>query len=368
MNFPGRASQAERRPLMRQRHILSLFAAAVLLVGASAPRAAAGQTLEDRPASVAPAPAAEVDAAPAAATPRASEEKGGNSFVRALTAPFRALARIFGGGKNGAQTARKRGGRSKRNAAARKDERATLARITNGTPAAAESAAAGGEPRARVMPQPPPLVWKPYIENVPMDHLSQGRALLEFGYFGEAIAELSIAATVGPDLVEANNLLGQAHDRMGAHKQAREFYQRALDLSPQNPWLLHNLGYSFFLDDEYQTALKLLKQAERGAPTDARIAHNVALTQFRLHKFDDALKTYARVEGEYEARLRLADMLERAGWEDEAVRHYEAALRLHPNSAPALERLADLYQRFGRQEQAEALRRTLRNLSHAGGG
>ena len=357
MNFPGRASQAERRPPMRQRQILALFAAAVLLAGATAPRAAAGQTPDDKPASV--APASDTNAAPAAAAPRASEEKGGNSFVRALTAPFRALARIFGGGDKGGATAKKRDNRSKRQRAAKKDERATLARITN---------APAGEPRARVMPQPPPLVWKPYIENVPMDHLSQGRALLEFGYFGEAVAELSIAATVGPDLVEANNLLGQAHDRMGAHKQAREFYRRALDLAPQNPWLLHNLGYSFFLDDEYQTALKLLKQAERGAPTDARIAHNVALVQFRLHKFDDALKTYARVEGEYEARLRLADMLERAGWEDEAVKHYEAALRLRPNSAPALERLADLYQRFGRRDQAEALRRTLRNLSHAGGG
>ncbi|HYP52475.1 MAG TPA: tetratricopeptide repeat protein, partial [Pyrinomonadaceae bacterium] len=269
-----------------------------------------------------------------------------------------------GGAARNKQDARRNA--SKSAAQPKADEQATLARITAN--AEQSPASPAGEPRARVMPQPPPLLWKPYIENVPMDHLSQGRALLQFGYFGEAIAELSLAATVGPDLVEANNLLGQAYDKMGAHAQAREHYERALSLAPQNPWLRHNLGYSFFLDDQYETALKHLKQALSGAPTDVRIANSVGLAQFRLHKFDDALKTFTRLEGEYAARLKLADMLERAGWDGEAVKHYEAALRLQPNSTVALERLADLHQRAGRRDQAEALRRALKNMSHAGGG
>lgn len=377
---------------MNKRSTLSLAVAAVLAVGACAPSNVAAR-VTDGPASggkvvdgVAPEigppgveekkapdvaekttshaeaapPAVNAPAASAAAT---EQDKDGNAFLRAITAPFRALARLLGGdgGKKNGGTAR--GRQDGRREASKADEQATLARITSN---AEQSPAA--EPRARVMPQPPPLLWKPYIENVPMDHLSQGRALLEFGYFGEAIAELSLAATLGPDLVEANNLLGQAHDKVGAHEQAREYYERALSLAPQNPWLRHNLGYSFFLDDQYENALRHLRQAERGAPTDVRIANSVGLVQFRLHKFDDALKTFARLEGEYAARLKLADMLERAGWDDEAVRHYEAALRLRPNSTVALERLADLHQRAGRREQAEALRRTLKNLSHAGGG
>ncbi|HEV2762805.1 MAG TPA: hypothetical protein VGV38_07420, partial [Pyrinomonadaceae bacterium] len=188
---------------MRQRRFLSLLVAAILVVGAAAPRLAAGQTPGD--ATNAPAPV--VAHAGDVAAPAEKDE--GNGFVRALTAPFRALAKLFGGDKKNSPASAKakkrntRGNASKRKSAAARDEQVALARIKN---------APAGEPRARTMPAPPPLMWKPYIENVPMDHLSQGRALLEFGYFGEAVAELSLAASVGPDLVEANNLLGQAYD------------------------------------------------------------------------------------------------------------------------------------------------------------
>ena len=60
----------------------------------------------------------------------------------------------------------------------------------------------------------------PVIEGVAPDHLSQGRALLQHGYLNEAIAELSVASTIGPDLIEANNLLGLAYDKRGWHRQA----------------------------------------------------------------------------------------------------------------------------------------------------
>jgi Flp pilus assembly protein TadD len=350
---------------MLKRTILSLAAAAALACGALAPPRASAQALDaNATAKTVAAPTLET---PAAATPAPSGEKEGNAFLRAITAPFRALAKLFGGGDgHKSDRAARNRKNSRRNTAKTKEQTTPAPVVVSTEPNVTPEPAA--ELRARVTPLPPPELWKPYIEGVPMDHLSQGRALLQFGYFGEAIAELTLAATVGPDLVEANNLLGQAHDKVGAHEQARQYYERALDLAPQNPWVRHNLGYSYFLDDQYEAALKHLRQAERGAPTDARIANNVGLVQFRLHKFDDALKTFARLEGEYAARVKLADMLERAGWDGEAVKHYEAALRLQPNSLVALERLAELYQRAGRPAQAEAMRRTLRNLSHAGGG
>jgi tetratricopeptide (TPR) repeat protein len=52
-------------------------------------------------------------------------------------------------------------------------------------------------------------------------------------------------------------------------------------------------------------------------------------------------------------------MLERFGRDDDAIRYYEDARRVDPNSSFALRRLADLYQRVGKPAQAEAAKNTL---------
>ena len=61
-------------------------------------------------------------------------------------------------------------------------------------------------------------------------------------------------------------------------------------------------------------------------------------------------------------RINTATMLERAGRDAEAIEQYEAVRRAQPNSAVALRRLADLYQRQGRTNEAQAARVTLANL------
>jgi tetratricopeptide (TPR) repeat protein len=56
-------------------------------------------------------------------------------------------------------------------------------------------------------------------------------------------------------------------------------------------------------------------------------------------------------------------MLERFGRDDDAIRYYEDARRIDPNSSFALKRLADLYQRTGRHEQAQPTVSSLEGVS-----
>jgi Flp pilus assembly protein TadD len=207
-----------------------------------------------------------------------------------------------------------------------------------------------------------PRKFTPFIEGAPGDPLSQGRALLENGYTNEAIAELSIAAVAGPansDLVEANNLLGLAHDRLGRHQQAREYYERALSVAPQNARVLNNLGHSFYLDDRYKDALSRLKTAARLAPTDTQVAGNLALVYGRLGKYDEAFKQFKRAGGEFYARTNTAALLAAAGRDRDAIKHYEAARKLNPASSLVLRQLITLYVRTGQREKAEAAERIL---------
>jgi Flp pilus assembly protein TadD len=364
---------------MNKRSIISFAVAFLLLAGmAASPLPARGGTTPEEVTSSTFASSTIV----AAADESEPSKPKGNTLGRILSAPFRALAKLFGGGRKD----------NKDNTAGTKKKESSPARPAEATPDAqsvkserpekreepqpalaetapaavrAETATAGSGEGTRIVRPGESLqprqqgIWIPVIDGIPPDPISQGRALLLHGYLNEAISELSIAATVGTNLVEANNLLGLAYDRRGWHKQAIECYERALSIEPKNPTVLANLGYSLYLDDNHSAALKRLKQAERIAPASPVIAHNIGVTQARLGNFKEAFKSFARASNEYDAHLKLAGIFETAKRDRDAVKHYEAALRIQPDSSAVLEHLAALYERTGRKTEAEAARRAL---------
>ncbi len=61
--------------------------------------------------------------------------------------------------------------------------------------------------------------------------------------------------------------------------------------------------------------------------------------------------------------LNTARMLERFGRDEDAIKYYEDARRIDPNSTLALKRLTDLYKRTGRPEQSQLAGTTLAGLS-----
>lgn len=323
-------------------------------------------------------------------------KKRPNRFIRIITAPFRGLAKLFGG-DNGDKTARVKAKEEQATAqAAAGSNRSTAPSKQTNTQRVEQSRAQSqaqrpieyapplppATPRSappvvhtippQIAPQPPrrtepadessdyePRRFTPYIEGVPGDPLAQGHALLAKGYTNEAIAELSVAAVTGPDLVAANNLLGLAYDQLKQHKRAQEYYERARGVAPQNADVLNNLGHSLYLDARYQDALSLLKTAARLAPADTRIANNLALVYGRLAKYGDALKQFKRAGGEYYAHTQTAALLAAAGRDRDAIKHYETARKLNPASSDVLRQLITLYIRTGQREKAEAAERVL---------
>lgn len=345
----------------------------------------------------------------------------GNGFARALGAPFRALARLFGGGgKSTNEEAKKREANPPQTAAASKKadpapeapkQNAVATAAAVAAPARAKqevrpaalkadknklktkaravdvtgSAAAALAPEvnsneqapAAVAPRPaegarvvrpdargviaePSKIWVPVIEGISKDPLTQGRALLEHGYVQEAVSELTIAATqIGPGLVEANNLLGIAYDRIGSHKQAAEAYKRALTVAPKDPFVIANLGYSLYLADDYVGALKRLKQAAKLSPGQPVIYNNLGVVTARVGKYEEAYKYFAIASNDYDAHLKLASILEDHRRDRDAIKHYEAALAMQPGASAILERLVALYERTGERDKADTARRTL---------
>jgi Flp pilus assembly protein TadD len=256
------------------------------------------------------------------------KKKDGNKVVKVLTAPFRAFRRLFGGGK----------------------DEGKLARLSEKDVEKFQSTG-----MTRVEDSRNPAETKPSAAGSAKEHLALGRMFLSSGRVNEAIAELSLAASLDSRLNEAHSLLGLAYDRKGLHDRAKDSYDRAVKADPADAQTLNNLGFSLYQNGNYRAAVDKLKRAAKIAPTDERILNNLALAQIRLGKTDDAYKNFARAGGEVTGRLNTAAMLERLGRDEEAIKHYEAARRAQPNSSVALRRLADLYRRTGHNSEAQAL-------------
>ncbi len=312
----------------------------------------------------------------------ATPKKRGNAFLRVLAAPFRALGRLFGSSKAKSSTAKRTTTQLQQPAAgqsaktkATPQAQPTVAPISAPPaqradkvtlPAGPDLIAAGNAPSFTEQPMPPPaptpaqpLPFTPVLEDIALNPLAQGRALLARGHTNEALAQLSIAAVTGPDLLSANNLLGLAYDRLGQHQRAQEYYERALAAAPNDAATLNNLGYSLYLNNRYADALARLKSAARRDPANPQVANNLALVYGRLQKFDDAYKQFARAGGELYARTQTGALLEAAGRDRDAIKYFEAARHLNPADADVLRRLINLYVRTGQPGKAEDAQRRL---------
>lgn len=271
------------------------------------------------------------------------EKKKGNKVARVLTAPFKAFGRLF----------------------TRRDDN-KLRRTTEEDVERFQSVGV-----SRVEDSRTPATKKLDPSASAREHLALGREHLLNGRINEAIAELSMASSLDRKLTEAHNLLGVAYDKKGLADRAKDSYERAVKEEPEDAQTLNNLGFSLYQNGNYRAAVDRLKRAAKLAPNDDRILNNLGLALCRLGKFQDAFKHFARAAGPLTGNLNTARMLERFGRDDDAIRYYEDARRIDPASTVALRRLADLYERTGKPEQAQhaadsLARITVVNAANAG--
>ena len=262
------------------------------------------------------------------------EKKKGNKVARVFAAPFKAFGRLFS--------------RKDNNKLQRSSEEDAQKFVSVGV--------------SRIEDSRSPATKKLDASGSAKEHLASGRSYLLSGRINDAITELSTAASLDPKLSEAHSLLGIAYDKKGLADRAKDSYERAVKEEPEDAQTLNNLGFSLYQNGNYRAAVDRLKRAVKLAPNDERILNNLGLALCRLGKFQDAFKYFARANGPLTGNLNTARMLERFGRDEDAIRYYEDARRVDPASTVALRRLADLYGRTGKPEQAQAATESLARI------
>jgi Flp pilus assembly protein TadD len=284
-------------------------------------------------------------------------EGNGSGLVKALKAPFKAIGRLFGGGKKKTRIERI----SEKDA--KKFESSAPASVVQPWPVAQKTTAPtstqGSEFATSAKAND---VVAPEAETIALDHLEKGRALLNSQDLNAAIGELSLAASTNPKLSEASSLLGVAYWRKGLRDLAQRSFETAVNIDNHDAQNLNNLGFLLYENGDYENASKYLKRAAKLASNDVRIWNNLGLVQSERGHFDDAYKSFARAQGEYKGHLHVAAQLERSGAIKKAIKHLERAVALQPNSPDVLARLIVLYDSNGNEKQAQTARTSLETL------
>lgn len=104
-----------------------------------------------------------------------------------------------------------------------------------------------------------------------------GKAQAAAGQFQQALDTIGRAQTPDrPDwkLISAE---GAILDQMGKASEARQRYRDALDIQPNEPSILSNLGMSYVLTGDLRTAETYLRSAASQPTADSRVRQNLAL-------------------------------------------------------------------------------------------
>jgi Flp pilus assembly protein TadD len=149
----------------------------------------------------------------------------------------------------------------------------------------------------------------------------------------------------------AHRRMGSVLDRLGRFEQAELEYRAALKLSPNDPKVWNDAGYSYYLQGRWADSERALKSAAKLDPNNSRIMTNLGLTLAASGKPDAALAEFTRAAGPAVGHANLAYILAAMGNTAEAQKHYRRALDLQPELEPAKTALVALNAQIARATQ-----------------
>ena len=179
--------------------------------------------------------------------------------------------------------------------------------------------------------------------------------------FAAARDEYEKLLTVAPNHALAlNNLAALYSEQFGQLDKAYELANRAKEATSNEPHIADTLGWILFKKGDYGNALQLLQESSGKLPDLPEIQFHVGMAHYMmgeeaaarlaLQKAADASTDFP---GKDEARQRLALLAIQVGAANAGVRtELENYLRKWPNDPAALVRLAELQQREGAVDQA----------------
>lgn len=115
-----------------------------------------------------------------------------------------------------------------------------------------------------------------------------GKAQAAAGQLEQALATLTRAQTPDRPDWRLYSAQGTVFDQMNRPQDARNSYQQALQIQPNEPSVLSNMGMSYVLSGDLKTAETYLRTAAQQPGADSRVRQNLALVVGLQGRFAEA--------------------------------------------------------------------------------
>jgi tetratricopeptide (TPR) repeat protein len=146
------------------------------------------------------------------------------------------------------------------------------------------------------------------------------------------------------DSAKFQTLMNQGHSAAWDQDwdKAAEFYLQALEESPDHPTALASLGLSYFQLKQYDEALRVYQRVSAIHPDDPMPFEKIARIYERVGMLREAVQSF--MQGA-ESQLKAHDV-------ERAVDDFNNAIRLNPENQTVHTRLAMIYDKLGRKDDA----------------
>ena len=184
-------------------------------------------------------------------------------------------------------------------------------------------------------------------------YLDLGLAQLKQGKLAEAVGSLQTALQRNPKAPGASMFLGIANFQMNHLDQARAALQQEIDLNPQNSEALMWLGITELAAGSPEKAVGPLDKAAELSPKDINILDYRGRAHLLVSK-DSYARMYAEEPNSWRVHRLSAQIFSESNQHKEAIREYQAAIKLAPKQADLYEELGDEYRKDGALDLAAA--------------
>jgi tetratricopeptide (TPR) repeat protein len=190
-----------------------------------------------------------------------------------------------------------------------------------------------------------------------------GQMLLDRGQAEEALPHCEEAVRLQPNMAALHHNLGNALRGLERYVEAKASYLEALRLEPDLAPAHAHLGLTLLREGQLSDALPWLKRAVELDPVNASFEEFLAELYTEREDPSEAIPHYERAlalaeEERPGLHLSLGWAFQEEGRLAEAREHYEAALRIQPDSAAAQLNIGGLAEEQGQMDKAEEAFRT----------
>ena len=162
-------------------------------------------------------------------------------------------------------------------------------------------------------------------------HEGLGQLLLGQRKYDEARYHLTTAEASGAvGSWRLYNSLGVMADLGNDYQQAIIYYDKALDLQPELPLILNNMGYSRYMLGDWDSAERYYKKAVVNDKYFERAWRNLGLLYVRQGNYEDAVSAFTQVENLPEAYNDIGFICMLNGKHDISEAFFKRAIKLAP--------------------------------------